>query len=214
MSPQVINFLVTILTFAVLSSAAIKFILRYNVKDIKQAGWKALFLWLVSTSPVLTNILLSTPKNGDEELWEQFVQEILRRLTLTEMFVYTAAFLAPMLYVVFEVLDAYNNNKIELTIREVSQEMRGIDKVFITSMIILILTIIAYSAGNADGDMFSNTYLAIFLQQKGYILYLASLLIWFSVILWEKGPPPFSFETAQKLEAGNFADELAKRRGE
>lgn len=117
-----------------------------------------------------------------------------------------------MLFVVFEVFDSYKNKKIELTLREVSQEMRGIDRVFLTSIIILILTLIAYSGANTGSQVFPNTYLAIFLQQRGYILYLVSLLIWFSVILWEKGPPPFSLESAQNTEADNFADKLAKRR--
>lgn len=181
---------------------------------MKQAGWKAFFLWLISTSPVLASIALSTPKIGQGEIWHQLFQEILRRVTLTEIFVYSAAFLAPMLYVVFDVVDAYKTNKIDLTIREVSQQMRGMDKVFLSSIFILILTLIAYSGANTDSAVFPNTYLALFLQQRGYLLYLVSLLIWFSVILWERGPPPFSLETAQNTDADNFADNLAKRRGE
>lgn len=181
---------------------------------MKQAGWKAFFLWLVSTSPVLASIALSTPKIGQGEIWEQFFQEILRRLTLTEIFVYSAAFLAPMLYVIFDVVDAYKNNKIELTIKEVSQQMRGMDKVFLTSIFILILTLISYSGANTGSEVFPNTYLAIFLQEKGYILYLVSLMIWFSVILWEKGPPTFSLEVAQKADEEDFSEKLARRRGE
>lgn len=212
--PFFINAVISIVIFGLLSWATIKFILRYSKEDMKKAGWKAFFLWLVSTSPVLASIALSTPTIGQGEVWEQFMQEALRRLTLTEIFVYSAAFLAPMLYVIFDVVDAYKNKKIELTMSEVSHQMRGMDKVFLTSISILILTLIAYAGASTDSNVFGNTYLAIFLQQKGYILYLVSLLIWFSVILWEKGPPPFSLETAQKTDADNFADMLAKRRGE
>lgn len=214
MPPIVIDFGISLIIFFLLSWAAIKFIRRYSKEDLKQAGWKAFFLWLVSTSPILAIIALSTPKIGQGEVWEQFLQEVLRRLTLTEIFVYSAAFLAPMLYVIFEVVDAYKNNKLELTVRDISHEMRGMDKVFLTSIFILILTLIAYSGANTDSDVFPNTYLAIFLQEKGYILYLVSLLIWYSVILWEKGPPVFSFEAVQKDEAEDFADKLARRRGE
>lgn len=210
----VINAGISIAIFFALSWATIRFILRYSKEEMKQAGWKAFFLWFVSTSPVLASIALSTPKIGQGEIWHQFIQEVLRRLTLSEIFVYSATFLAPMLYVIFDVVDAYKNNKIELTLKEVSQQMRGMDKVFLTSIFILILTLIAYSGANTGSDVFQNTYLALFLQQKGYVLYLVSLLIWFSIILWEKGPPPFSLETAQNTEADNFADKLAKRRGE
>ncbi len=208
-----VNGLVSVVIFFVLSWATIKFIWRYSKADMKQAGWKAFFLWLVSTSPVLASVALSTPRMGQGEIWQQFIEEILRRLTLSEIFVYSATFLAPMLYVIFDVVDAYRINKIDLTIKEVSQQMRGMDKVFLTSLFILILTLIAYSGANTGSDMFPNTYLALFLQQKGYVLYLVSLLIWFSVILWEKGPPPFSLETAQKVDAEDFAVKLAKRRG-
>lgn len=204
----------TIVTFGALSYASIKFILRYSKEDIKQAGWKAFFLWLVSTSPVLASILLSTPRIGDGEVYEQFFSEIVRRLSLTEIFVYSAAFLAPMLYVVFEVIDSYKSNKHELSVKEVGLQMRGMDKVFLTSIVILILTLIAYSGANTGSEVFPNTYLSIFLQEKGYILYLASLLIWLSVILWDKGPPDFSFEAAQKTDANDFSSKLARRRGE
>ena len=212
--PILIDFGVSAAIFVALSWAVIKFILRYSWKELKQAGWKAFFLWLVSTSPVLASIALSTPTIGKDAIWGQFIHEVLRRLTLTEVFVYSAAFLAPMLYVIFEVVDAYKNSKLELTVKDISHEMRGMDKVFLTSIFILILTLIAYSGANTDSEVFPNTYLAIFLQQKGHILYLVSLLIWFSVILWDKGPPSFSLETAQKSEADTFAETLAKRRGE
>lgn len=209
-----ISAFVSIVIFLCLSWATIRFIWRYSKEDLLQAGWKAFFLWIVSTSPVLASIALSTPKIGKGDVWTQFYEEILRRITLSEMFVYSAAFLAPMLYVVFEVVQSYKNAKFELTIKEVSQQMRGMESVFLTSIVILILTLIAYSGANSGSQIFQETYLSIFLQKKGYILYIVSLMIWFSIILWEKGPPPFSLETAQKNEAGSFATKLAKRRGE
>ena len=212
-SPFFIDIGLSIIFFLVLSGATIRFILRYSKEDLKQAGWKAFFLWLVSTSPVLASITLSTPKVVQGDVCAQCIQEVLRRLTLAEIFVYSAAFLAPMLYVIFEVVDAYKNRKLELSVKDISHEMRGMDKVFLTSIFILILTLIAYSGASTGSDVFPNTYLAIFLQEKGYIIYVASLLIWFSVILWDKGPPSFSFESLQKDEADSFAEKLAKRQG-
>lgn len=99
---------------------------------------------------MLASIVLSTPQSGQEEVWEQFINEVLRRLTLTEIFVYSAAFLAPMLYVVFEVADAYRKKEIKLNAKEVSAQMHGIEKVFLTSIFILLLTLIAYVGANSD----------------------------------------------------------------
>lgn len=209
-----LNAAISLAILAVLCGAAIGFIRRYGKEEMKLAGWKALFLWLVSTSPVLASIVLSSPKIGQDDVWSQFFHEVLRRLTLTEMFVYSAAFLAPMLYVVFEITEAYKKNEIHLTVKDITTMMRGIEKVFLTSIFILILTLIAYAGATAGSAVFSGTYLSLFLQEKGYILYIASLLIWFSVILWEKGPPFFSLEKAQKSEEEDFGDKLAKRRGE
>lgn len=209
-----INLALSLAVLALLCGAAIKFIWGYKKEDWKAAGWKAFFLWIVSTSPVLVSIALSSPKTGGGEVWKQFFDEVLRRLTLTEMFVYSAAFLAPMLYVVFEVYEAYEKKEVKLTLKDINGVMRGIEKVFLTSIIILILTLIAYAGANTNNDVFSTTYISLFLQQKGYMLYIASLLIWYSVILWEKGPVNFSLESAQKSEEEDFKDKMARRRGE
>ncbi|MGE0213002.1 MAG: hypothetical protein AB7S41_15005 [Parvibaculaceae bacterium] len=195
-----------------LSLAAGRFILRHSKEDLKPAAWKAFFLWLVSTSPVLVSIALSSPVAGKGEVWRQFLNKILEKLTLTEMFVYSAAFLAPVLYVVFDVFRAYKDNEIQLTLRELSSQMRGMEGVFLTSVVILILTLIAYAGANTNNSVFSGTYLALFLQEKGYVLYLSSLLIWYSVILWEKRSH-FSFEKSEKADERHFTEGYAQRRG-
>ena len=117
------------------------------------------------------------------------------------------------LYVVFDVFRAYKDNEIQLTMKEVSNQMRGMEGVFLTSMAILILTLIAYAGANTNNNMFSGTYLAIFLQEKGYVLYISSLLIWYSVILWEKGSR-FSFEKSERDDEQKFSEGYALRRGE
>lgn len=203
---------VSLLLFGVLSWAALKFIWRYSKEDLKPAAWKAFFLWLVSTSPVLASIALSSPSAGKDDLWSQFLGKVMEKLSLTEMFVYSAAFLAPVLYVVFDVFRAYKDNEIQLTMRHVSSQMRGMEGVFLTSMGILILTPIAYAGANTNNSMFSETYLAIFLQEKGYILYFSSLLIWYAVILWDKGSR-FSYEKSEKADEKDFIEGYAQRRG-
>lgn len=213
MLSHVVSGVTSFVLLLLLSWAAVRFIRRYSKEHLKPAAWKAFFLWLVSTSPVLASIFLSSPEAGKGEVWNQFMSKVMEKLTLAEMFVYSAAFLAPVLYVVFDVFRAYKDNEIRLTMKAVSNQMRGMEGVFLTSMVILILTLIAYAGASTNNSLFSETYLSIFFKEKGYVLYLSSLLIWYSVILWEKGSP-FSFETAEKVSEQGFSDEYARRRGE
>jgi hypothetical protein len=127
------------------------------------------------------------------------------------MFVYSASFLAPVLYVVFDILSDFKEGDVKFEKKAISNYLRGMQSVFISSIFILILTLLAYASAKSDPVGFSQTYLALFLTGKGYIIYLASLLIWYSVILWEK-TPKVKFENSQSEKATEFSDEYQKRR--
>lgn len=84
-------------TFVLLSFPAFRFIYKYPKPAHWPAFGKAFFLWLISTSPVIGGLLLSKPKEADQPLASQFQLKILASFTISEMFVYSAAFLAPVL---------------------------------------------------------------------------------------------------------------------
>lgn len=202
---------VSLATFLVLSAPAIYFIWKYPRSAHWPAFWKAFFLWLVSTSPVIGGILLSRPDVSSGSVASQLHLEVLASFTIAEMFVYSASFLAPVLYVVFDVLKRFNDGDLKFERKDLNNYMRGMQGVFLSSVVILILTLLAYGSAKSDPTGFQQTYLALFLTGKGFIVYFASLLIWYSVILWETTPKNH-FERSQKEEAAEFADAYAARR--
>ena len=203
--------LISIITFAALSLPAIYFAWSYPRKAKIEAAWKALFLWLVSTSPVIGGILLSSPKNNSAPTGSQFQIEVLASFTINEMFVYTAAFLAPVLYVVFDVVKRLADGDLAFRPKDLKDHLRGMQGVFLSAIVILIVTLLAYASAKSDPAGFPKTYLALFLTGKGFIVYLVSLLIWYSVILWETTPKN-QFERQQKEENNQFSESYAKRR--
>lgn len=198
-------------TFLVLSVPTILFIRKYPRSAHGPAFLKAVFLWLVSTSPVIGGILLSSPKADKGTVVNQLQLEILASFTISEMFVYSAAFLAPVLFVVFDMIKSYNEGDLKFEREDLAVYMRGMQGIFLSSIVILILTLLAYASAKADPAGFRQTYLALFLTGKGFIVYLASLLIWYSVILWDTSPKK-GFERAQQAETAQFVDAYAKRR--
>jgi hypothetical protein len=206
-----LELILSLATFLALAAPSILFVRNYSLADHRSALMKAFFLWVVSTSPVIGAILLSKPTSKNGDLAGQFQLEVLANFTITEMFVYSASFLAPVLYVVFDILSDFKEGDVKFEKKAISNYLRGMQSVFISSIFILILTLLAYASAKSDPVGFSQTYLALFLTGKGYIIYLASLLIWYSVILWEK-TPKVKFENSQSEKATEFSDEYQKRR--
>jgi hypothetical protein len=208
-----LGFSLSLLTLIALSAPAALYIWRRPRGAHLTAFWKAFFLWLVSTSPVIAGILLSSPEANKGSVADQFQSKVLASFTISEMFVYTAAFLAPVLYVVFDIVKNFNDGDLRLDRKDLANHMRGMQGVTLSSLVILILTLLAYASEKSDPDGFPNTYLALFLTGKGFILYFASLLIWYSVVLWETTPKS-PFEKEGKKEAAKFSSDYAKRRGQ
>lgn len=201
-------------TLAILSAPSVIFAFRYPMAEHWPAIGKSFFLWLLSTSPVIAGILLSRPSENAGDVASQLQIEVLANFTISEMFVYSAAFLAPVLYVVFDIIKNFNDGDLKLDKQDLMNHMRGMQWVFLSAIVILILTLLAYASAKSDPANFSKTYLSLLLTGKGYIVYLASLMIWYSVILWETAPKKFSYEKSAKTEASNFSDEYAKRKGQ
>lgn len=205
------GFLLSLMTFLVLSLPAMMFIKKYPRSAHWSALGKAFFLWLVSTSPVIGGLLLGrpTPENGSAS--DQFQMQVWSTFTINEMFIYAAAFLAPVLYVVFDIVKQYNEGDLKLDRADLAHHMRGMQAVVLVSIVILLLTLLAYASAKSDPTEFDKTYLALFLTGKGAILYFSSLLIWYSVILWETTPKD-RFGQRSRAESDKFSDDYAKRR--
>lgn len=203
---------VSFATFLALSFPALRYIRRFPRSALWPAFGKAFFLWLISTSPVIGAILLSRPTQGEGSASGQFKLQILSSFTLAEMFVYTSAFLAPVLYVVFDIVKLHSDGDLKFERSDLANHMRGMQGVVLASIAILILTLLAYAAAKSDPAGFPETYLARFLTGQGFTVYLSSLLIWYSIILWDTTPKS-GFPRKEQGATKDFAEEYAQRRG-
>lgn len=195
----------------ILALPAALFIKRWPWTVQSKALTKAFFLWFFATSPVFAAIIMSQGQVGTEA--EQVKEGVLKQVSFTEAFVYTASFVSPILYMLFDFLHKLSGLK---TIRELKQllhNMRGMPWIILSALILLGVTLLAYGNAKSNPDTFSTTLVARALTDKGWMVYLVSLLIWYCVILWEQDPE-FSFERQEKKKASNFADEFAKRKAQ
>lgn len=195
---------------AIFCSATIRFIWHQNRKNLLPALSKAFFLWIISSFPIFASLLLGAPTSIEGELHAHFFDNLKAKLYISEIFIYSAAFVSPVLYVVFDMLRALKDNEMRLNLTDISRTMRGMEGVVLTAIIILLLSSIAYSGSKFESSGFGNTFIFLFFQDQGYILYVASFLIWYSVILWEKSGH-FSFESSEKEDTMDFKHRYARR---
>jgi hypothetical protein len=204
-------FWIGLIASVILATPAAFFIKRFPREVQLKALTKAFFLWFFATSPVFAAIIMSQAQAGSEA--EQVKAGFLEGVSFTEAFVYTAAFVSPVLYMLFDFLHKLSGLK---TIRELKQllhNMRGMPWIILSSLILLGVTLLAYGNAKSNPDTFATTLVARALTDKGWMVYIVSLLIWYCVILWEQDPE-FSFERQEKKKTSNFADEFAKRKAQ
>jgi hypothetical protein len=91
--------------------------------------------------------------------------------------------------------------------------MRGMPWIILSSLTLLGITLLAYGSAKSDPTGFPDTIMAQALTDRGCMVYLVSLLIWYCVILWEQDPQ-FSFERIEKKSATSFSDTYAQRKGQ
>jgi hypothetical protein len=208
-----VELIVNAVLFLLFAIPVLRVCRNYPLYVHRAALWKAFFLWAVSTSPVIASVLLSSPASSASSVGQQFQDDILKSFSISEMFVYTAAFISPMLYVLFDVIRLIKDEEIPAKRKNIEDELRGMEAVFLTAIFLIIITLLAYASFKSDPIRFNSTYLSRFLTGKGYLVYFSSLLVWYSVILWESMPRD-KFVGKQKRRADNFASDYAERRGD
>ena len=187
------------------------FIKRFPWEVQSKALTKAFFLWFFATSPVFAAIIMTQTQAGSEAA--QVKAGFLEGVSFTEAFVYTASFVSPILYMLFDFLHKLKGLKSLRELKKLLHNMRGMPWIILSALILLGVTLLAYGNAKSNPDTFSTTLVARALTDKGWMVYLVSLLIWYCVILWEQDPE-FSFERQEKKKTTNFADEFAKRKAQ
>jgi hypothetical protein len=202
----------SVIALIVLSAPTILFIKKFPLDVQKRAATKAFFLWVITSSPIIVDILQNKPTKG-VALADDLQIQVFSTVTISELFVYTAAFLAPLLYVVFDILERMRRKEMKKDIDAILNHTRGMSWIFLWAFIILFLTLQAYVSAKTAPSDFPLTNLAVLVGNSGFVVYLSAFFIWYSVILWETDPD-FSFEKQMKKKEAEFAKRYADSKGQ
>ncbi len=202
----------SIIALIVLSAPTILFIKKFPLGVQKRAATKAFFLWVISSSPIIVDIL-QNKRDAGVELATDLQIQVFSTVTISELFVYTAGFIAPLLYVVFDILERMRKKELKKDIDAILNHTRGMSWIFLWAFAILFLTLQAYVSAKTAPLEFPKTNLAVLVGNSGFVVYLSSFFIWYSVILWETDPD-FSFEKQMKKKETEFAKRYAESKGQ
>lgn len=201
-----------VLVSVVLAWPALHFIHRFPFEVQKKAFTKAFFLWFFATTPVFAAVIMSKLQAG-VPVADQVAAPVIENFSFTEAFVYTASFVSPMLYLIFDFVYKLKDLKSIRDLHQLLHNMRGMPWIILSSLVLLGITLLAYGSAKSDPAGFPNTLVALAMTDRGWLIYVVSLLIWYCVILWE-ADPNFSFERQMKKKETDFASRYAKSKGQ
>lgn len=165
----------------------------------KKALIKGSLLWLISTSPVIFAIFLSTIPQNAEDVIGAFFDKVGAAFSLEEQYIYAATFLAPPLILWIDrwlIADATSPKDLIATIKR--NLFSGYLWVWSVSFIILIFTVVSFTSAKTNGDQFRSTYLYYLVSSKAYLFYMASIYCWYLALLDAEGPPESEFSQQHK----------------
>lgn len=184
----------------------------FSSKAHKHAIGKFLVLWIASTSPILFLSLLTPVPVGSEGVFTKFSNVFIDFFSSAEMFVYTTAFLSPVIYMIWE---KYQLAKDAEDFRErIKQAYSVFGLNALLSIAVLIFAAIAYSANKLSPlAQTPPTFLDLIYGKYSYIFYFYSIYCWYLTML--DGFRDFnfteSFREQEEQSANSFKAQLAGR---
>jgi hypothetical protein len=154
----------------------------YGKEAHKRARSKCFFIWLLSTLPVFFS-LGSAPLSSLS--WSFAFEMSGSPFSIAEQLVYTSAFLSPVLFVFVEATKSFIEEKDEGRIRRFKHVMKTYHRVLLPSVILMTLAVFVYAAFKTDVIKFKESALYDVVGSKAILLYLASLIYWYCVLVIE-----------------------------
>jgi hypothetical protein len=157
----------------------------FSIKDHLKAIPKFLILWLLSSLPILWSTLFSSVPEGDYSKFAKFWNSFCNSFSVSELFVYSASFLSPLLYIIFEKFQTVDTEKsagqkISETFRRV---FNGYRTVFFIAILVLLLTASAYSIARTKGAQYESTFMFQLVPNLAAYVYLFAIFCWYLSIL-------------------------------
>src|SRR5207248_237468 len=138
--------------------------LSFDLNTHRQAAIKFVSLWILSSLPVFFAILLSRVPPGDATLLAKFGSKFREAITVSEAFVYAAAFISPVLFIIIQRYISSSRDEEKSRTERFKTSLGGIFRgyvlIWILALIILFVTAIAFAAQKTDPSGFEQTFLA------------------------------------------------------
>jgi len=151
----------------------------------KQAFKKFAILWFMCTLPVILTVLFTQKPESKASIWIEFFNNLLTFFSAPEQFVYTAAFLPPVIYLLYEryqeaEMDNNMRDRIKLSVRKVFD---GYDVILVFACLALLTTITTYTGTKTNLANLQNTYFYALAVSSAPWCYFFSLYCWYLSIL-------------------------------
>lgn len=160
-------------------------LLAFPISTHKLAIPKFLFLFILSSLPLLFSTLLGEVPAGTSSIETAFAGELLKSPSTSDLFIYTATFLTPIFYLIFERYRALSEKDREDNIgKNVTRIFRGYGLVATMAILLLLVTAIAFGPSKTGmASPILNTFLSHLLVKYSWCIYLFSLYCWYLTIL-------------------------------
>ncbi len=190
----------------------VKPLFSFVVEQHKQAYPKFLVLWLISLSPILISAALSPKASNSPTNSYSFTDILSKSFSASEQFVFSTAFLPPIIYLVYEryreaELDSLSAGKLKLSMRRLFD---GYWAVLIFAVFTLLITIVTFVSAKTNFLNMQSAYFYDIAVASAPICYGYSLYCWYLSIL-DAVPKPSHFVETNRNEEDNAADEFAER---
>ncbi|MGJ7555084.1 hypothetical protein ACSFBI_13865 [Variovorax sp. RB3P1] len=159
--------------------------LTYFPFPVHKAAFKKFFVLLLLTSlPVLFAAVLAPIPDGGAGGFDKLLAKLRDSITVSELFVYSAAFLTPILYLYYERYSELPSAQFaEKLVQEVKGIFKGYGLVALIALLLILFTAIAFSNIKTDSANFKQSFLHYYLAKYSLIVYLFSLYCWYLTLL-------------------------------
>jgi hypothetical protein len=186
-------------------------IFSYSFKYHKAALKKFLVLWAMSILPMLLTSLVVLIQ-GSSGFWGSLQNS----LKSTDMFIYSASFLPPMIYLFYEryheLLDYINAGKRSPS--ALSPVPKGFELMILISCTVFLLTTFFFGLAKAWEVSSPNNALAAFktfANKAVFWVYLYSIFCWYLTILMASNIDSFDFVSCARQQEENLQVGFAER---
>ncbi|MFN9470233.1 hypothetical protein [Acidovorax sp.] len=186
-------------------------LLAYSPAVHKAALKKFCILLLLTSLPVIMTAFMATIPTGEGDNVSKLVTKIRESLTVSELFVYSATFLTPILYLFYERMNDLSIKSID----NFKRVFRGYGLVQAIALLLIVLTAVAFGATKLNFP-FTDTFLHYFLVTYAREIYIFGLYCWYLTLL--DGANTMSYYDSTRAVESElttaFADRLKERGAE